>query len=91
MKRVARGHGGITNDAQGHGGVGVTEAGGYDVDGDSRNKQRGRVQVAQIVQSGVGEWRGRGSDRPVVCADQLGHKRADRVGVERFAPPVGED
>jgi len=26
-----------------------------------------------------------------VCADQLGHERADRVGVERFAPPVGED
>ena len=78
-------------DAQGHGGAGVAEAGGYDVDGDSGEKQRGRVQVAQLVQPGVGEWCGRGSGRPVVCADQLGHERADRVGVERFAPPVGED
>jgi hypothetical protein len=37
-------------DAQGYGGVGVAEAAGYDVDGDSGEKQRGRVQVAQIVQ-----------------------------------------
>jgi hypothetical protein len=33
-------------DAQGHGGVSVAEAGGYDVDGDSGEKQRGGVQVA---------------------------------------------
>ena len=33
-------------DAQGHGGVGVAEAGGYDVDGDSGKKQRSDVQVA---------------------------------------------
>jgi len=42
-------------DAQGHGGAGVAEAGGHDVDGDSGEKQRGRVQVAQLVQPGVGE------------------------------------
>ena len=41
-------------DAQGYGGVGVAEAGGYDVDGDSGEKQRGRVQVAQIVQPAWG-------------------------------------
>jgi len=50
-------------DAQSHGGVGVAEAGGYDVDGDSGEKQRGRVQVAQIVQPGMGEWGGWGSGR----------------------------
>jgi hypothetical protein len=33
-------------DAQGYGGVGMAEAGGDDVDGDSREEQRGRVQVA---------------------------------------------
>jgi len=33
-------------DAQGYGGIGVAEAGGYDVDGDSGEKQCGRVQVA---------------------------------------------
>jgi hypothetical protein len=49
-------------DAQGHGGVGVAKAGGYDVDGDSDEKQRGGVQVAQIVQAGMGEWGGRGSE-----------------------------
>src|SRR5213078_958664 len=32
-----------------------------------------------------------GSGRTVVSVDQLGHERADSVGVERFAPPVGED
>ena len=47
-------------DAQGHGGAGVAEAGGYDVDRDLGEKQRGRVQVAQIVQPGMREWRGRG-------------------------------
>ena len=47
-------------DAQSHGGVGMAEAGGYDMYGDSGEKQRGRVQVAQIVQPGMGEWRGQG-------------------------------
>ena len=32
----------------------MADAGGYDVDGDSGEKQRGRVQVAQIVQPGMG-------------------------------------
>jgi hypothetical protein len=54
-------------DAQGYGGVGVAEAGGYDVDGDSGEKQRGRVQVAQIVQPGMGEWRGQGVTH-LLCA-----------------------
>ena len=42
-------------DAQGYGGVGVAEAGGYDMHRDPGEKQRGRVQVAQIVQAGMGE------------------------------------
>jgi hypothetical protein len=33
-------------DAQGHGGVGMAEAGGHDVNGNSGEKQCGRVQVA---------------------------------------------
>ena len=33
-------------DTQGYGGVGMAEAGGDDVDGDSREEQRGRVQAA---------------------------------------------
>lgn len=73
-------------DAQGYGGVGVAEAGGCDVDGDSGEKQRGRVQVAQIVQPGMGEWGGWGSGRPVVCVDQLGHECADRVGGRAVRP-----
>ena len=40
-------------DAQGYGGVGVAEAGGHDVDGDSGEKQRGRVQVAQLAAGGA--------------------------------------
>jgi hypothetical protein len=67
-------------DAQGHGGVGVAEAGGYDVDGDSGEKQRRGVQVAQLVQPGMGEWRGRGSGRPVVCADEQADQQIQRDG-----------
>jgi hypothetical protein len=33
-------------DTQGHGGVDMAEAGGDDVNGDSREQQCGRVQVA---------------------------------------------
>jgi hypothetical protein len=33
-------------DAQGHGRIGMAEAGGDHVDGDAREQQRGRVQVA---------------------------------------------
>jgi hypothetical protein len=40
-------------DAQGYGGVGVAEPGGDYVDGDSREEQGGRVQVAQVMQPGV--------------------------------------
>jgi len=36
------------------------------MDGDPGEKRRGRGQVAQIVQPGMGEWCGRGSGRPVV-------------------------
>ena len=75
-------------DAQGHRWVGVAKPGGHDVHRNPSEKQRGRMQVAQIMQPGMGERRGWGSGRPVVCADQLGHERADRIGVERFAPPV---
>ena len=35
---------------QGHGRVGVAKAGGDDVDRDARERQRGGVQVAQVVQ-----------------------------------------
>ena len=35
--------------AQSHGGVGMPEAGGDDVNGNSGEQQRGRVQVAQIM------------------------------------------
>ena len=45
-------------DAQGHGRVGMAEPGRDDVDRDARQEQRGRVQVAQIMQPGVGEWLG---------------------------------
>jgi hypothetical protein len=41
-------------DAQGHSGFGVAEANGYDVDGDPGEEQRGRMQVTQIVQPGMG-------------------------------------
>jgi len=50
-------------DAQRHGWVGVAEPSGHDVHRDPGEKQRGRVQVAQIVQPGMGEWGGWGSGR----------------------------
>jgi len=57
-------------DAQGHGGVGVAEAAGYDVNGDSGEKQRDGAQVAQIVQAGM-EWGGRRCRRWRQAALQL--------------------
>jgi hypothetical protein len=36
-------------DAQSHGRIGMAQAGGDDVNGNSREKQCGRVQVAQIM------------------------------------------
>jgi hypothetical protein len=47
-------------DPQRYGGVGVAKPCGDDVDRDSREQQRGRVQVAQIVQPSVGQRLGRG-------------------------------
>ena len=41
-------------DAQGHGGVTVAEASGDDVDRDACQQQRGRMQVSQIMQPGIG-------------------------------------
>jgi hypothetical protein len=38
----------------------MAEAGGDHVDGDFREEQRGRVQVAQIMQPGVGQGLGPG-------------------------------
>ncbi len=38
--------GDVRVDAQGHGGVGMAEAGSDDVDWDAREEQCGRVQVA---------------------------------------------
>jgi hypothetical protein len=58
-------------DAQGHHGIGVAEAGSDDVDGDARQEQCGRVQVAQVMQPGVGQRLGRASDRLVVAVDSL--------------------
>jgi hypothetical protein len=49
-------------DAQGHGRVGVAEAGGDDVDWDSCEQQGGRVQVAQVMQPGVLQWLTWGSE-----------------------------
>jgi hypothetical protein len=46
-------------DAQGHGWVGVAKSGGHDVHGNLGEEQGGRVQVAQIVQGGVGQCLGR--------------------------------
>jgi hypothetical protein len=58
---------------------------------DPGEKQRGRVQVTQIVQPGMWQRPGRGSDRPVVSVDQLGHQRGHGVGVERLTPRAGEE
>jgi hypothetical protein len=49
------------------------------------------VQVAQIVQPGVGQRPFWSSDRFVVGGDQLAHQRGHGVGVKRFAPLGGED
>lgn len=57
----------------------------------SGEQQRGRVQVAQIVQPGTGEWTGGGGNRLVIFADQLAHQPGYGVGAERFPPPAGED
>jgi hypothetical protein len=45
-------------DAQRHGWVGVAKPGGHDMYRDSGEEQRGRVQVAQIMQAGMGECLG---------------------------------
>ena len=42
--------------AQGHGGIGVTEASNDYVDRDACEQQRGRVQVAQVMQPCVRQW-----------------------------------
>ena len=44
----------VSVDAQGHGRVGMAEAGGDNVDRDACQEQCGRVQVAQIMEAGVG-------------------------------------
>ncbi len=49
-------------DPQCHGRVSVTEPGSDDVDRDAGQQQGGRVQVAKIVQPGVGERPGRWRD-----------------------------
>jgi hypothetical protein len=66
----------------------VAEPGGDHVDGDSCEEQRGRVQVAQIMEPGVGQRLGRGSDRLVVPVDQLGHECGHSIRIERFTPPA---
>jgi hypothetical protein len=53
-------------DAQGYGRVGMPEPGGDHVHRHARQEQRGRVQVTKIMQTGVRERLGRGSDRLVV-------------------------
>jgi hypothetical protein len=78
-------------DAQGHGRVRVAKAGGHDVDWDSSKQQRGRVQVMQIMQAGVGQRLVGRPDCLVVRIDQLGHQRGHGVRVERFAPLADED
>jgi hypothetical protein len=78
-------------DAQRHGRVSVAKPGGDDMNWNSGKEQRGRVQMAQIVQAGVRECLGRGSDRLVVFVDQYVHQRGHGVGVKRLTPSAGEN
>jgi hypothetical protein len=78
-------------DAQGDGRVSVDESGGDHVDRNSSEQQSSGVQMTQIMQSGRWQRLGWTNDGVVGCADQLAHKSAHGVGVERFSPSGGED
>ena len=78
-------------DPQCHGRVSVTEPGSDDMDRDACQQQGRRVQVAKIVQPGVGERPGRWRVCVVMAVDQVGHERSHGVGVERLSPSIGKD
>jgi len=54
---------------QRHGRVGLAKPGGHDMHGNSSKKQGSRVQMTQIMQTGVRQRFGRGREQLVVLAD----------------------
>jgi phosphoglycolate phosphatase-like HAD superfamily hydrolase len=89
--RVAADHMGVGPECDRR--VRVPESVSDDMDGDASHQQQGRVDMSEVMQSGMRQWRLRSAclvRQLVVDLDRLSHELADRVGIDRLTEPSCE-